>query len=133
MKAFNKKRKIKHSTKIRNINNIFSLKKIKLKYPNDESLIITKNKTFFVFKTTKKVVRQIVFKITDSINLSCVSGNGLGYLCSKNYWEIALIKENSLMPNTLTTGLSQKKVEEIIKKLKILKKEKKILEYMECK
>ncbi|WP_330112595.1 hypothetical protein VSU16_14545 (plasmid) [Cetobacterium somerae] len=131
MKAFNKKRKRKHSTKIRRINNIFSLKKIKLKYPNDESLIIKKKKTFFIFKTTKKVVRQIVFKITDSINLSCVSGNGLGHLCSRNYWEIALIKENSLMPSTLTPGLNPKKVEEIIKKLKLLNGEKEILEYME--
>ncbi|MGL5022234.1 MAG: hypothetical protein ACRC5S_02950 [Cetobacterium sp.] len=133
MKAFNKKRKRKHSPKIRKINNIFDFKKIKLKYPYNESLIIKKYKTFFISKDTKKVVRQIVFKITDSINLSCISGNGLGYLCSKNYWEVALIKENSLIPNTLKPGLIPEKVEEIIEKLKLLNEEKDILEYMEQK
>lgn len=70
------------------------------------------------FTFGSSVRRQVVFEIREGINLSCVSGAMLGFLGSKNYWEVGLMKNGSVITSTITPGLTADVVEKLIKELK---------------
>lgn len=123
MKSFNKRKRPKHSCKIRHKKHFFHLKKIKLTYPEDECLVEKYKGKFLNFTR-----RQLVFKINESVLLSCVTGSLIGYLCSKNYWEIALMNNGRLVERSIKTGIRAEQIESIIKKIKNETETKKMLD-----